>query len=110
MENREISQLFGKIAHFDLSTSAIYQLRLEHGKAIHDWTQSEQGHQARLQGLQAPEQTGALVVGLDGVNLALREPAPTRGRPRQRPSLKNSALWIPLLGKGPETVATKTPW
>ena len=107
MENREISQLFGKIAHFDLSTSAIYQLRLEHGKAIHDWTQSEQGHQARLQGLQAPEQTGALVVGLDGVNLALREPAPPRGRPRQRPSLKNSAAVDPAAGERPRNSCYK---
>lgn len=53
---------------------------------MHDWVQTEEGLQARLETCECPQETSAFVVGLDGVNLPLREPGPKRGRPRERPT------------------------
>jgi len=92
MENKEISQLLGKLGCFSLSPSAIYKIRHDHGMAIHDWVQSEEGLQRKLEKLKCPEQTEALVVGLDGANLPLREPGPKRGRPQERPQAKDSGV------------------
>ncbi|MCF6312300.1 MAG: hypothetical protein L3J39_07590 [Verrucomicrobiales bacterium] len=78
--------------------SAIYKIRLDHGLRIDQMVHSEEGLQARLEHLEVPDQTEAFVVGMDGANLPLREPGPTRGSPQERPkSNKNSSKWCSQL-------------
>lgn len=85
MDPADIKILFGKLGAFTLSKEAIYDIRTDEGRAIHDWIQTEAGLRSRLQSVECPEQTTALVAGLDGANLPLREPGPKRGRPAERP-------------------------
>ena len=85
LDPKEIKKLLEKLGVFSLSAEAIYDIRTNEGKAIHDWVQTDEGLQARLQALECPEATEAFVAGLDGVNLALRETGTKRGRPSERP-------------------------
>gem|GEM_PF-4782553 len=85
LDPKEIEKFFGKLGDFPLSAEAIYDIRTNEGMAIHDWVLTEAGLQARLQALECPQSAGAFVVGLDGVNLALREAGIKWGRPAERP-------------------------
>lgn len=85
LDPKEIKQLLEKLGAFSLSAEAIYDIRTNEGKAIHDWVQTDEGRGARLGALECPGSTGAFVAGLDGVNLALRETGTRRGRPPERP-------------------------
>ena len=86
LDPKEIKALLDKIGAFTLSAEAINDIRTNEGKAIHDWVQTAEGFDARLQAVDCPEETEAFVVGMDGVNLPLREAGPKRGRPQERPN------------------------
>lgn len=85
MDPQEIKALLDKLGAFSLSKEAIYDIRTDEGTRIHEWVQTHEGLQTRLEAVDTPEGTEALVVGMDGVNLALREAGTKRGRPPERP-------------------------
>lgn len=81
----DIKKLLDKLSAFSLSKEANYDIRVDEGKRLHEWAQSKEGLQTRLNATDIPEDTKALVAGLDGANLALREEGKKRGRPQERP-------------------------
>ena len=72
MDPKEIKRLLRKLGTFSRSAEAIFDIRMDEGSAIHEWVQTEEGLQARVQATECPQATSAFVAGLDGVRLQCR--------------------------------------
>ena len=83
MTAQECAQLFGKCSRFRPSATAIKHV----AQKVHDEIVPEQQTLEKKvqEQLSIPQNSRVLVASMDGVNVALREPGPTRGRPAERP-------------------------
>lgn len=83
MTASESAQLFSKCSLFRPSATAIQHVAEKvHDEIIPQQTSLEAKIQKRIT---VPKQSRVLVASMDGVNVPLREPGATRGRPAERP-------------------------
>lgn len=83
MTAQECAQLFDKCAFFKPSDTAIKHVAAKvHDEIVPKQKNVEQEVQEQLS---VPKASRVLVASMDGVNVALREPGPPRGRPAERP-------------------------
>lgn len=85
----ESAQLFSKCSLFRPSATAIQHV----AEKVHDEIAPQQtALEGKIQGqIRVPEGSQVLVASMDGVNVPLREPGATRGRPAERPGQETDA-------------------
>ncbi len=84
----EVTQLFGKVALFDISATAVKNIIR---KADDTFAEHEDEIMAAIhEGEEVPQEAVTLVASIDGANVLLNEPGGRKGRPQERPGEKES--------------------